>query len=90
MLAPGGYSERAEMAANKAMGAQQRASDAEGRVKSIVDRLPEDEKRSVQIPNDINTANRDIIRAKTQGEEASTKFLFEEKNIRATKLMQEQ
>ena len=33
----------------------------------MVDRLPEDRKKVGQIPVDISSANRDIQRAKTQG-----------------------
>ncbi len=67
MLPDGGYGDRAQDAAMKAMDAQQRAEEAADKIEDILDRLPEDQRKINEIPKDIADANRDIQRAQNQG-----------------------
>ena len=67
MLPDGGYGDRAQEAAMKAMDAQQRAEDAANKIEGILDKLPEDQRKINEIPKDIADANRDMQRAQNQG-----------------------
>ena len=67
MLPVGGYGDRAQEAAMKAMDAQQRAEDAANKIEDILEKLPEDQRKINEIPKDIADANRDIQRAQNQG-----------------------
>ena len=69
MLPDGGYGDRAQEAAMKAMDAQQRAEEAANKIEDILDKLPEDQRKINEIPKDIADANRDIQRAQNQGME---------------------
>ena len=67
MLPEDGYSDQAEDAADRAMNAEQRATEAQETIQDIVNKLPEDEKRVEQISLDVVEANRDIKSAQSQG-----------------------
>ena len=74
MLPDGGYGDRAQEAAMKAMNAQQRAEDAANKIEDILGKLPEDQRKINEIPKDIADANRDMQRAQNQGK-VSHEFL---------------
>ncbi|CAH1775060.1 unnamed protein product, partial [Owenia fusiformis] len=63
-----GFGEEAQKAADKAMDAQTRATNAKDQIQDILDELPEDKIKVQQIPEDILAANKAIDRAKAQVE----------------------